>query len=205
MKTAELQKIGNELKDKYLDQIVAELNKRVVVIEKAILSAERLIGKNSYSDEEIDDIGSRKTMSDNEFAFLCSQFDPANLSSCNTVTSFGFDIGAICSDMKNLDYEVLRVLMFDDDHDYIGYEEGSDKEPCRISKDTQDQVRDRVLANNDCRYAIKIHNHPHYLCATPSPGDNKSYETAIKEYREGGIDLIDDCIITGYDFYSRNA
>ncbi len=205
MKAAELKRIGNELKKKYLDQVVSELNKRVVVIEKAILSAERLIGKNSYSDEEIDEISSRKTMSDNEFVFVCSQFDPANLSNCSAVTSFGFDIGTVCSDMKDLDHEVLRILMFDADRNYIGYEEGSDNEPCVISKDTQDQVREKVLANSGCRYAIKIHNHPHYLCATPSTGDNKSYETAIGDYRKEGIDLIDDCIITGYDFYSRNA
>ena len=113
------------------------------------------------------------------------------------------DIKLLSQDMGSLEYEVMRIYMFDSENNYIGYHEGSNKSALSISKETIDALCRKVLMTENCAGVVTVHNHPFVAVAEPSSQDGVG---AIKKKQMFGffdIDVIDDCIVTETDFYSR--
>lgn len=179
------------------------ITERLKEMKRLVLESYRLIGRNNYTDAEIDEICQKEKLSDAGLKELLSGYNAENMKNHSTITEFGYDLKNVISDMRELDYECLKVILFDENFEYIGQIQDTDYDLTSISKKTQDLVKDKVCKNNNCKYVIRVHNHPHASSANTDYNDDNAYEKGKKEYLEHGITLLDDCIITGYDFYSR--
>ena len=119
------------------------------------------------------------------------------------ITEFGFDVQKECADLRDLEYEEMRFIMFDKEDRHIGtiFESNHNKtntgNACRIL------LGRLMLEYPECRKLIVIHNHPQVVTAVPSGDD--PYMTAWLKITLSGIcvKLIDDCIISPVDFYAR--
>lgn len=218
MKRKELERIGKELKEKYFEIGIKEMSEQLRddyrytyklgremlrSFDYSHLSEEekekRLL--NNYTDEEIEEIVSKINMSDNNYNEYLNQFNPDYMSNCSTVTDFGFDIENVCGDLRMQDYEYVRILMFDESLKYIGTLEHTDHKKYSVSAYGVDEgIKDYP----ECRYVITLHNHPHNLCANTDDKDTWLYNKHKSEYKNKyNVEIIDDCIVSEYDFYSR--
>ena len=122
----------------------------------------------------------------------------------NHSTKFkNIDIEEICGDMRSLDYEEARYLMFDKNDNYIGYISGTDNNPCGISKKVMDDMLESVLNNENCSGIIYIHNHPHEVVAIVGKTDLQGSQKLEETLKQSNRKLINSCVISELDFYSQ--
>lgn len=204
MKREELERIAKELKDKYLEQDIIEFNKYAQMIEKEVLSVDRLLGKNNYTDEEILDLSKKAKAPQESIDTLISEYDINNMSNHSSILENGIDVLDICKDMRGLDYEILRYLMFDNNDKYIGYIEVKGKN-MHVDADAIDELNNNLFSNYpNCKEIICIHNHPHCVCAIINKQDIKQLDTLSSLLNEHNMKLKDGCVISELDYYSRN-
>ena len=117
------------------------------------------------------------------------------------------DILKICKDLKKSKVEVSKILLFEDDgekYKYLGSVEASSNSETSIDANTnQSLLKEAIRKYPTATGMITVHNHPRVANAIPSAGDDR---LALVQYLTGkalGIELLDDCVISELDFYSR--
>lgn len=160
-------------------------------------------GEN-LSEEELDQKINDEIQRDMEGIEKCidSVFDPNKICD-HTVIINNINIFDLCADLRGQEKEIFRILMFDKDLNYLGYcqKEGA---ATSISKDVIKEVINDVINNHPlCKNIISVHNHPLLACATPSLNDGLWALVERMRMKKAEIEMIDDCVISELDFYSR--
>lgn len=165
---------------------------------------ERFSNNNDLSYEEIVELAKKKCSFWACLNTVRKGFEhPECRSNHSTVTSFGFNVMSVCEDMKDLPYEELRFLMFRKDMQYIGYTSATSYSALSIENEDIQKAMDKIQKR--AKYVITIHNHPYMPFAVPSETDDDTWMYMKELFEKNGKQLIDDCIISPYDFFRRNT
>ena len=108
--------------------------------------------------------------------------------------------------MRNKDVEILRYLLFQEKegkYKYLGCIGRTSNKSYAIDSDESVKLNRTIAKVPKCNMMIKIHNHPHIANAIPSKADDLSALAEFMGLKALGVELYDDCIISGIDFYSR--
>lgn len=200
---SELERKAKELKDKYFEKSFENYLERNRELEYIILDTQRFLGKNSYTDEEIREKANSYQLPEEARDYIARNFDPAYMSNVSPITVTGHNIEELCGDMRSLDAEMLRFLMFDENENYIGKIEAFGKES-HVGPKAIEKVWDALKDHPECRKVITIHNHPHNVCALTNENDDRTAVTFRKRFHKLGIEMIGDYIISELDLFCRN-
>ena len=193
----ELKKKCDELKEKYFHKSLNGMLKRKRDIFRNV------VWKDMYSEEELERLLNELSLDQEQIDELETEYMPESFSYHNAKNIDGdFDVEKVCSDMRTLEYEVLRFLMFDCIN-YIGYIEASGKETYIDYYATKSLVERVVKEYPNCTGIITIHNHPLIPAAKPSDSDGRTAMNIKPIFTFFEIRYIDDCIMSVLDFYSR--
>lgn len=200
---SELECKAKELKEKYFEKVFANYLERNRELERIILDTQRLLGKNSYTDKEIQKKASSYQLPEEARDYIARNFDPANMSNGSDTTVTGHSIEKLCGDMRGLDVEMLRFLMFDESGNYIGKVEALGKES-HVGQEAIEEVWNLLKDYPKCRKVITIHNHPHNVCALTNENDDRTAAAFRTKFNKMGIEMIGDYIISELDLFCRD-
>ena len=199
----ELKIKAETLKNKYLEKTLKDATSKIIKIKAALLQSERLIGKNHYTDQEIQDIASKEILTDTEIKTFESNYD-INMFSFHNATINGVNLLDICGDMRSFDQEEVRYLAFSADNSFLGMVKSDNNTTNSVSgTQTSSTLKKLICQFPECKKVIQIHNHDHCAAAFPSELDGRTAWNVKKCLNVLGIELADDCIISELDFYSR--
>lgn len=185
------------IKKKYYDKLK---NNQIVTAKELY----RSLYEGTYAAEEIERLIAQKDYEAEFEESVKGLYDSGNIHNHGCVVG-KTDIKALSQDMSALEYEIMRLYMFGKDSEFLGYLEGSNEGNLSISKKTVENLCRKAIMTENCAEIVVVHNHPFVAVAEPSMPDGIS---AIKRKQMFGffdIDILDDCIITGADFYSRKT
>ena len=185
------------LKDKNYNKLMAAQIATAKELDRALY-------EGCYTEEEIENLIKNKDYEAEFEESVKGLYDADKIHDHNRIVN-ETDIKALSQDMTSLEYEAMRMYMFDKEDNYLGFLEDSNEGSLSISKNTVDSLCRKVLMTENCAGVVVVHNHPFVAIAEPSSPDGIS---ALKKKQMFGffdITIIDDCIITEADFYSRKA
>lgn len=199
----ELERKAKELKEKYFEKTFENYLKRNRELEYIILDTQRFLGKNNYTDEEIRERANNYQLPEEARKYIESNFDPEYMSNGSAITVTGHNIEELCGDMRSLDAEMLRFLMFDENGKYIGKVEALGEES-HVGQDAIEKVWSALNNYPECKKVITIHNHPHNVCAQTNDNDDRTVASFKKRFDKKGIEMIGDYIISELDLFCRD-
>ena len=206
MKINNLEAKANEIKNTYLPKLIKNTTESEQRIKRIMLESDRAIGRNNYSDEEIDKMVDEVSLSEECSQEIEEKFKIENMVNHSSMTWFGFDIMYVCENMKYLDNEETRYLVFDSNHNYLGCCSSSSNEKTGVSGGGMYELNKKLITEfPNAKLVINIHNHPHEVACIPSKGDCRTWWRTKNALDEFGIRLEDVCIISELDFYSRRC
>lgn len=167
--------------------------------------------KKEFLKEKKSEIKERKRMLK---AFLNKQFSPKYKTDHSTQYDcvinrkrLNIDIAKTCRKSKKAKVEISMILMFEDngkEYKYLGSVEATSNSNKSIdAKTNQSLFKEAIRKYPTASGMITVHNHPSVANAIPSAGDDRA---SLVQYLAGkalGIELLDDCIMSELDFYSR--
>lgn len=203
MTREELEIKAIELKEQYMPLFVEEITKKIRELYVLLYEGQRLLGDNDYTDDEIRKLASKEGMTEANIKELEEDYKVENIKNHSTITQFGYNLEENIREMRNASYEILKTLMFDENYSLIKEISGTSNSLIDIKGDEIARQLEEVRKTDNCKYVIRIHNHPYTLAANSDKQDDTQYEKARNELEDIGVTLLDDCIVTTYDFFSR--
>lgn len=204
MNKIELAAKAKELKDKYFESDIEDIKDYMYRVEKEVLEVDRLLDRNNYTDEEIENLARKQEVPQKNIDLTESQYDIANMSFHNPVTEFGFNVEEASKDMRGIEYEILRFYVFDENYKMLGTCEGTNHDKF-INPKTVKKIKNELYEKYpQAKNVISIHNHPHYVCANTNSGDDKATSELCVELKDKEINLYNDYVISELDIFSRN-
>ena len=198
-----IENIAKAQKDKYFYKDLEYTLNYLKMIEKEILETYRLLGKNNYTDDEINTLTNKVTVPEKNMKLMEAQYDPANMSNHSSCGCLDFDVRDYCQDMVGIDYEIFKLFAFDENKNYLGCLQGTCNE-MYISNEVFNNIKaDLYDRYPECRYVISVHNHTHCICANTDKDDDETIKKLSNELSEKGMVLANDYILTDYDCFSR--
>ena len=183
------------IKKKYYDKLK---NNQIVTAKELY----RSLYEGSYAKEEIEKLIAQKDYEAEFEESVKGLYDPNNIHNHDCVVG-ETDVKALSYDIAGLEYEAIRMYMFGKDSEFLGYLEGSNEGNLSISKKTVENLCRKAIMTENYAGIVVVHNHPFVAVAEPSVPDGISAIKKKQMFGFFGIDIIDDCIITEADFYSR--
>lgn len=204
MNKIELAAKAKELKDKYFESDIEYIKDYIYRVEKEILEVDRLLDRNNYTDEEIENLARMQEVPQLSIEQTESQYEVENMCLHNPITDFGFNVEVASKDLRGLDYEILRFYVFDEKYNLLGICEGTNHEKFINPKTTKKVKNELYEKYPNAKHVISIHNHPHYVCANTDNGDDRSTSNLNNEFKSKNMNLYNDYIISELDIFSRN-
>lgn len=186
-----------ELKNKYYDKLKTEQISAAKILDRAIYEGQ-------YTEKEIDELIEYKDYEAEFEESVKGLYDPGNIHNHDCIIG-ETDIKALSQDMAEVEYETMRLYLFGNDNTFLGCFEGSSKEALSIPKETVDNLCRKAIMAENCAGIAVVHNHPFVAVAEPSTPDGISAIKRKEMFGFFGITILDDCIITGADFFSRKT
>ncbi len=203
MERCELEKKCIEMKNKYIDQVVLEGVTKQREMQRSIYETRRILGDNEFTDEEIAVMVEKDCpINDKVYSDVSKAYEYKDLWLHNP-EYYGTNIKEKCVEISSASEEILMFLMFDKDNNFIGKISRKSGSEGDISADIAKDLCIQLLGVKECKYVISVHNHPMVAVATPSFSDGVSAISLKQALSFFKIELIDDCVITEVDFFSR--
>lgn len=204
MTEKELDSYAKAQKEKYIAKDIEYNIKKLQDIDRMLLKDQRdFFGENNYTDEEIEKIiMNRNYVLPEDLEMLNRMYDPKSMFN-HTRRSGGVDLKQACELIRKKEAEHLVYIVLDGDRNILGYivAEGCEN---NIGNEVIQEVSRKLIRDYpEAKEVIMMHNHPHFVVAKPSFLDGRMAMKTKVALEFFGIKLIDDCVVTEVDFYSR--
>ena len=204
MNEEELKLYANAQKEKYIAGDIEHNVKKLQNIDRILLKDQRdFFGENNYTDEEIEEIiMNRNYILPEDYAMLNRMYDPNSMSN-HALKSGGVDLRQACEMIRRKELEHLVYIVLDGERNILGYIVAEGHEYDIGNEVIQAASRKLICDYPEAKEVIMMHNHPHLVVAEPSFLDGRMAMKIKVALDLFGIKLIDDCVVTEVDFYSR--
>ncbi len=120
---------------------------------------------------------------------------------------FGTDIDLYdtVSCLQGLDHHEFMIITLGEDHRVLDrhvFVMNEEKDMTHY-QDDMFGILSYLVTQKEAYYFITVHNHPHYINASPTVSDDYCTMKLSSIGNLMGIKMIDACIITDFDFYSK--
>lgn len=204
MNKEELKLYAKAQKEKYMSKDIEHNVNKMRDIDRMLLKDQRdFFGENNCTDDEIEEIVmNRNYVLPEDLEMLNKLYDPESMSN-HALKSGGVDLEQACEMIREREAEYLVYIALDKDRNILGYivAEGNENE---IGNEVIQVASRRLICDYpEAKEVIMMHNHPHLIVAEPSFLDGRMAMKTKVALDLFGIKLIDDCVVTAVDFYSR--